>query len=74
MKKPVTNQEIGDLIKAARTKAGMTQLGLGLEIGLTFQMVQKYEKGRSAITAPRLVEVAAALGVRAVDLLPERAR
>lgn len=72
--KPVRNDEIGDLIRGARVAASMTQGDLGRAIGLTFQMVQKYEKGRSAITAPRLVEVAAALGVRAVDLLPERAR
>jgi transcriptional regulator with XRE-family HTH domain len=72
--KPVRSEEIGDLMKAARLAASMTQTDLGEAIGLTFQMVQKYEKGRSDITARRLVQVAAALGVRAVDLLPERAR
>lgn len=72
--KPVTSAEIGDLIRGRRVGAGMTQVELGDLIGLTFQMVQKYEKGRSAITVPRLAQVAAALGVRLVDLLPERVR
>jgi transcriptional regulator with XRE-family HTH domain len=72
--KLVTNQEIGDLIRERRTAANMTQEQLGKKLRLTFQMVGKYETGKSTITATRLVQVASALGVRAVDLLPARVR
>lgn len=74
MKKPITNEEIGDLVRAARIARGMTQPALAKKIGLTFQMVQKYEKGQSAMTVPRLAQMARALGMRAIDLLPKRAR
>ncbi len=72
--KLVTNQEIGDLIRERRTAANMTQEQLGKKLRLTFQMVGKYETGKSAITVTRLVQVATALGVRAIDLLPARTR
>jgi transcriptional regulator with XRE-family HTH domain len=40
----------------------MTQEGLADSLGLTFQQVQKYETGRSRLSAGRLREVAVALG------------
>jgi len=42
---------------------GMSQERLGEMLGLTFQQVQKYEKGINRIGAGRLFEVAAILGV-----------
>jgi transcriptional regulator with XRE-family HTH domain len=42
---------------------GMSQERLGELLGLTFQQVQKYEKGINRIGAGRLYEVAAILGV-----------
>jgi transcriptional regulator with XRE-family HTH domain len=41
----------------------MTQERLGAAVGLSFQMVQKYEVGINSISASRLVEVAKALDV-----------
>jgi transcriptional regulator with XRE-family HTH domain len=40
----------------------MTQEGLAESLSLTFQQVQKYESGRSRLSAGRLREVAVALG------------
>jgi transcriptional regulator with XRE-family HTH domain len=42
---------------------GMTQEELGGALGLTFQQIQKYEKGTNRITAGRLFDVARVLGV-----------
>lgn len=41
----------------------MTQEQLGEKLGLTFQQVQKYEKGVNRIAAGRLFEIAQVLGV-----------
>jgi transcriptional regulator with XRE-family HTH domain len=41
----------------------MSQEKLGAAIGLTFQMIQKYEIGSNSVPASRLVEVAKALDV-----------
>lgn len=41
----------------------MSQEKLGHEIGLTFQQVQKYEKGTNRIGSSRLMQIANALGV-----------
>ena len=42
---------------------GLSQDKLGQAIGLTFQQVQKYEKGTNRVGASRLLEIAGVLGV-----------
>lgn len=42
---------------------GMTQERLARTIGITFQQVQKYERGTNRVVASRLFELARALGV-----------
>ena len=46
-----------------RISIGMSQEKLGEMLGLTFQQVQKYEKGMNRISVARLVEIARILGV-----------
>jgi len=46
-----------------RMLIGMSQEKLGEALGLTFQQVQKYEKGTNRIGASRLYEIGAVLGV-----------
>jgi transcriptional regulator with XRE-family HTH domain len=46
-----------------RVSIGMSQEKLGDMLGLTFQQVQKYEKGMNRISVARLVEIAKILGV-----------
>ena len=52
--------KIGDRVRAARKLAGMSQTDLAQKLGpgLTFQQVQKYERGSNRIAASRLVEIA----------------
>ena len=61
--------EIGKRIKAHRILAGMSQASLGDKLGLTFQQVQKYEKGRNKVAASRLPAIADALGTNVDALL-----
>ena len=54
---------VGSKVKLRRMLLGMSQENLGDRIGLTFQQIQKYEKGTNRICASRLFELANALGV-----------
>lgn len=55
--------ERGKRIRLRRTELGMTQSELGKKLGVTFQQVQKYEKGVNRVGATRLQDVANALQV-----------
>jgi len=50
--------EIGQKIRALRLERGLSQSGLADGIGLTFQQVQKYEKGTNRVSAGRLQKIA----------------
>lgn len=52
---------IGRRIKARRMELGLSQEKLGDHIGLTFQQVQKYEKGMNRVGGSRLHQIAEAL-------------
>jgi transcriptional regulator with XRE-family HTH domain len=54
---------VGHRVRLRRMLIGMSQERLGELLGLTFQQVQKYEKGINRIGAGRLFEVAGILGV-----------
>ena len=47
---------------------GMTQTELANRIFVTFQQVQKYEKGTNGTTSYRLMQISEALGVRVSDI------
>ncbi len=53
---------VGGRVKACRTLIGMSQTELGKHVGLTFQQIQKYEKGMSRIAASRLWQFSLILG------------
>lgn len=53
---------LGTRIRARRIEAGMSQDELGKALGVSFQQVQKYEKGVNRVTAIRLAQIAKALG------------
>jgi transcriptional regulator with XRE-family HTH domain len=55
--------EIGRKIRALRLQRGLSQSDLARGIGLTFQQVQKYEKGTNRVSAGRLQQIADFLGV-----------
>ena len=55
--------QVGTRVRLRRMLIGMSQEKLGEMLGLTFQQVQKYEKGVNRIGAGRLFQVAYILGV-----------
>lgn len=56
--------EIGERMKQARVTARLSQTELGAHLGISFQQVQKYEKGINRIGSGRLYKVAHVLGVK----------
>ncbi len=54
---------VGLRVRQRRTLMGLSQTQLGEALGLTFQQVQKYERGFNRIGASRLFELSRVLGV-----------
>src|SRR5512147_2967524 len=54
---------VGSRIRLRRTLLGMSQEKLGEALGLTFQQIQKYERGVNRIGASRLFDLARVLDV-----------
>jgi len=57
------DKHVGERVRMRRMLLGMSQERLGEKLGLTFQQVQKYEKGVNRIGASRLFDLAQVLGV-----------
>jgi transcriptional regulator with XRE-family HTH domain len=62
------DRQVGSRVRMRRMLIGMSQEKLGDALGLTFQQVQKYEKGTNRISASRLQQIAQVLGV-SIDFL-----
>ena len=60
---------IGERIRTQRMAIGMSQEELASRLGLSFQQIQKFEKGVNRISAVRLSEIANALQANAVTIL-----
>ncbi len=54
---------VGARLRQHRTLLGMTQTDLGDALGMSFQQVQKYERGANRISASRLFDLARVLDV-----------
>ena len=61
--------EVGQRIRVLRNNAGISQTQLAEELGVTFQQVQKYEKGVNRVGAGRLTKIAGVLNVPVSKLL-----
>ncbi|MEN5083930.1 helix-turn-helix transcriptional regulator [Bosea sp. TWI1241] len=57
------DRHVGSRVRMRRMLAGVSQEKLGEALGLTFQQVQKYEKGSNRISASRLQQIAQMLEV-----------
>jgi transcriptional regulator with XRE-family HTH domain len=55
--------QVGSRVRLRRNMLGLSQEKLGMAIGLTFQQVQKYERGTNRIGASRLHELSRVLDV-----------
>ncbi|SMX37339.1 helix-turn-helix domain-containing protein [Octadecabacter ascidiaceicola] len=62
MKHPV-DVHVGKRIRHRRWVSGTTQQQLADQVGIKFQQIQKYETGMNRVSASRLWDIAAALGV-----------
>jgi transcriptional regulator with XRE-family HTH domain len=58
-----TDAQVGQAIRAHRLIAGLSQTELADRLDITFQQVQKYEKGVNRVGAGRLQRIARVLGV-----------
>ena len=57
------DQRVGERLRSRRLKMGVSQSELGAAAGVSFQQVQKYEKGANRISAGRMIQFAERLGV-----------
>ena len=51
------NVEVGRRIRARRLECGLSQSQLGAKLGVTFQQIQKYEKGTNGVSSGRLGQI-----------------
>jgi len=63
--------QLGRQIRSRRELKGVTQAQLAAAVGVTFQQIQKYERGANRVSASRLVQIAKALETSAAALLGE---
>lgn len=61
---------VGLRMRALRLAAGLSQTELGLRLGVTFQQVQKYEKGANRVSASVLSRAAKALNCQVQEFFP----
>lgn len=58
MSKQDIDTQVGKRLRLRRTMMGLSQEAVAKAVGITFQQVQKYEKGANAMNASRLYEFA----------------
>ena len=58
-----TDVHVGQRVREARLAKGMTQTDLGNALGISFQQVQKYERGANRIGSSRLFDLSRVLDV-----------
>jgi transcriptional regulator with XRE-family HTH domain len=66
------DEYIGARMREGRRALNMTQESLGNVLGITFQQVQKYEKGANRVSAARLFEVCEALDVSLASMFERK--
>jgi transcriptional regulator with XRE-family HTH domain len=60
---------VGERIRARRNQLEMSQEDLGKALGVSFQQIQKYEKGTNRISSGRLIQIVNALQCSVTDLI-----
>lgn len=63
MSKVLTDLQIGQKIREFRLQAGFTQEKLAEELGITFQQIQKYERGVTKVNLFKLQQLAETLKI-----------
>ena len=57
------DNHVGGRIKERRVELGLSQTAVAVQLGLTFQQVQKYERGYNRVSASRLYDLSKVLRV-----------
>jgi len=60
---PKVEAQFGARLRVARELAKMSQSDLGTHLGVTFQQIQKFEKGTNRISASRIVKISEILDI-----------
>lgn len=63
------DKEVGLRVRHYRLQCGLSQTALGDALGVSFQMIQKYEKGQSRLSGHSLVKLSKLLNVTVMDIL-----
>lgn len=61
---------VGQRLRAERMRLKLSQGELGAALGVSFQQIQKYERGINRVSASTLVKAAKAMGIAVTDLFP----
>ena len=69
--KDVNNYASTQLL-ALRTTTGISQVNLGIEVGLSGQRIYKYERGLNCLSVGRVMQFADAFDVSVLTFFPER--
>jgi transcriptional regulator with XRE-family HTH domain len=64
-----TDYEIGQAIRTVRSLKGMSQTDLGTAAGVTFQQIQKYEKGANRLSVATLIKICQALEISPMEII-----
>jgi transcriptional regulator with XRE-family HTH domain len=65
------DQALGLAIRLRRHAKGLSQSGLGEAIGVSFQQIQKYERGANRVSFSTMMRICDALGCHVSDLVAE---
>jgi transcriptional regulator with XRE-family HTH domain len=65
------DQALGLAIRLRRHARGLSQSALGEAIGVSFQQIQKYERGSNRVSFSTMVRICEALGCHVSDLVAE---
>jgi transcriptional regulator with XRE-family HTH domain len=68
-----TDIYVGSRVRMRRKMLGLSQEKLGEQLGITFQQIQKYEKGTNRVGASRLQAMSKALDVPVSFFFPDNA-
>ncbi|MGV1867187.1 MULTISPECIES: helix-turn-helix domain-containing protein [unclassified Rhizobium] len=63
------DRAIGEKLRDFRKMAGISQQVMGADIGVTFQQIQKYEKGTNRVSVSALVLICQRLGITPMDVI-----
>jgi transcriptional regulator with XRE-family HTH domain len=64
----LVDKKIGSVIRMQRVKLKMSQTELGDALGVSFQQIQKYERGTNAVASTRIADLCQALELTPNDL------